>query len=301
MNKLILLIAFLLSGMIVNAQNDLMDLFGEDSSQIHYTAATFKSTRLILGQSIENPARGALVMMISHQFGRLNSGFYEFWGLENAVTRIGFEYGINDHITIGLGRSTNTKLADFFIKSKLLRQSTGLRNMPLSISYFGSLAAMVIRKEDLITQNIYNSRNQYVQQLLIARKFSNAFSLQISPTYIYRDLVDQSNEENNVFALGIGGRLKITNRTTLNVEYFYLMSDKTSKTFKNTFSIGFDIETGGHVFQLFISNSQAMIEQVFIPQTTGDWGNGDIHFGFNMSRVFNLKKKKEDIKIQSEW
>lgn len=300
MNKFFFLWVLVLTSLNLNAQDELMDLFGEDSTQTHFTKATFKSTRVVLGQSIESPAKSSLHLLISHQFGRINSGFYEFWGLENASTRIGFEYGISNNLAIGIGRSTNTKLADAFLKLKLLRQSTGLRRVPISISYFGNVAALVIRKDDLITQNIYNSRNQYVQQLLIARKFNNTLSLQISPTYLYRNLIDQITSDNSVFAMGFGGRLKLTNRTTLNAEYFYLMSDKTSNTYKNTFSIGFDIETGGHVFQLYLSNSQGMIEQVFIPQTTGDWGNGDIHFGFNMSRSFNLKKaeKREEI---SNW
>lgn len=297
MKKYYLLCVLILTSFILSAQTDLIDLSKEDSTQIIFTDATFKATRVILGQSIENPENGSLYLLISHRFGRVNTGFYEFWGLENAVTRIGFEYGVNDYLTIGIGRSTNTKLADAFLKLKLLRQSTGLRVMPISISYFGSVAALVIRKEDLITQNIYKSRNQYVQQLLIARKFSDAFSLQISPTYLYRNLVDQTSVENSVFAMGFGGQLKISNITSLNAEYFYLLSDKTSNTYKNTFSIGFDIEVSGHVFQMFFTNSQGMIEQVFIPQTTGEWSNGDIHFGFNLSRSFNIKKPKE----KSTW
>jgi len=300
MKKLTILGAFLLATLTANAQDDLMDLFEEDSTQTQFVQSTFKSPRLVLGQSVENPKNGSLILLISHQFGRINSGFYDFWGLENAVTRIGLEYGFNDHFAIGIGRSTNSKLADLFIKVKLMRQSSGAKKNPLSISYFANVSSQIIRKADLINQGVYNSRNQFVQQILIARKFSNAFSFQLSPTYLYRELVDQSLAENNVFALGMGGRLKITNRTTFNTEYFILMSNKVSKNYKNTFSMGFDIETGGHVFQLYLSNAQGLVEQLFIPQTTGDWGDGGVYFGFNITRDFNLKKKKDKM-VENGW
>lgn len=278
----------------VFSQDDLMDLF-EDEPQTEYTYATFKTTRLCIGQSIENPPNGNLVFIVSHHFGTVNQGAYEFFGLDQATTRIGFEYGVNDWLAIGIGRSTLNKTFDGFLKAKILRQSKGAKNMPLSLSYFGSTAIVSLKWQDPDRNNYFTSRMSYAHQLLIARKFSNAFSFQLMPTLIHRNFVERKVDQNDVFAIGAGGRIKISNRVSVNAEYYYLLPGQTADDFYNALTIGFDIETGGHVFQLFATNGRGAIEQAYIPQTSGSWLNGDIRIGFNITRVFTIRQPKKHL------
>lgn len=292
--KKILSALFLLSvltGHFEAGAQDLMDLLNEgEEPRTEYTYATFKATRIVNGQSIENPPNGGLIFTISHHFGTLNSGAYEFFGLDQANIRFTFEYGINDWLSVGIGRTSVNKVYDASTKVKLLRQSTGLRNMPLSISYWGNVAVTSLHWQEPERTNYFTSRMQFAHQLLIARKFGNRFSLQLTPTYIHRNLVETAEDQNDVFAVGAGGRIKITNRLAVNGEYFYLLPGQTADDFYNSFSIGIDLETGGHVFQIYLTNSRGLIEEQFIAQTEGSWAKGDIHIGFNINRTFQLKK-----------
>jgi hypothetical protein len=273
------------------SQDDLLSLFGDEEETIEYEYATFKTTRLVLGQSVENPAPGVLLFLIQHHFGRLNSGAYELWGLDQATIRLGLEYGINDWLAVGVGRGTYQKTFDGFVKAKLLRQSTGLKEMPVTLSYFGSTALNSLRWQEPERNNFFTSRLSFVHQLLLARKFSPGLSLQITPTLVHNNLVPTTEDKNSVFATGIGGRVKLTNRVSLNAEYFYVFPDQiVSRAYDNSFSIGFDVETGGHVFQLFFTNSNPIFERGFITETVGQWTDGDIYFGFNISRVFTIVK-----------
>lgn len=287
-------LAFLLmlfSLVSVKAQDDMMDLFGPEEETTEYAFATFKATRLVLGQSVENPAKGTLVFLIQHHFGYVNSGAYEFWGLDQATIRLGLDYGITDWLAVGIGRSSYKKTYDGFVKAKILRQSSGAVNMPLTLSYFGSLSLNSLKWSEPERENYFSSRLAFTNQLLIARKFSPAISLQITPTLIHKNLVETTADKNDIFATGIGGRVKLTNRISLNAEYFYLFTDQIVSTeYDNSFSIGFDIETGGHVFQLFVTNSNPIFESGFITETNGQWAHGDIYFGFNISRVFTVVK-----------
>lgn len=277
----------------LHAQDNLMDLFGEEPETVDYETATFKTTRLVLGQSIENPAPGVLMFLIQHHFGKLNSGAYELWGLDQANIRLGFEYGINDRLAIGIGRSSYKKTFDGFVKGKIFRQSTGAKDMPLSLTYFGSISLNSLKWAEPERENYFSSRLAFTHQLLIARKFSPGLSFQITPTLVHKNLVATEEDKNDIFATGFGGRVKLTNRVSFNAEYWYVFPDQIlSQPSDNSFSIGFDIETGGHVFQLFCTNSDPIFESGFITETAGEWANGDIYFGFNISRVFTIKKPK---------
>jgi hypothetical protein len=271
---------------------DLMDVFGEEEPKIEYTTATFKTTRLVSGQSIENPANGVLLFMISHHFGRLNQGAYDFFGLDQATIRLGLEYGINNFISVGIGRSTYQKTFDGFVKAKILRQSKGLRNIPISISAFTGMDLFSLKWQDEERTNYFSSRLSFVNQLLIARKFSENLSLQIAPVHVHKNLVVETGTNDN-FAIGMGGRYKLTKRTSLNVEYFYNLPGYIADNTVDPLSIGFDIETGGHVFQLHFTNAQPMFDRALVTETQGKWSNGDIYFGFNISRVFTIKKPAE--------
>jgi hypothetical protein len=275
------------------AQNNLLDILNSDSvPQINYVTATFKSTRIMNGHSVESMPPGQLDFRISHRFGRLNSGAYEFFGLDQANIHFSFEYGILNWLMVGVGRGTYQKTYDAFAKFTLLRQSTGARNMPVSVSLLSSVAVNSLKWTDTERKNYFSSRLSYVGQILVARKISEAFSLQISPSFVHRNLVPTEFDPNDLYSLGAGGRIKLTRRISFNAEYYYMLNSKTNMSQKiyDPLSVGFDIETGGHVFQLIFTNSLAMIEKGFIGETTGDWKKGDIHFGFNISRVFTLKR-----------
>ncbi|MHC1707667.1 MAG: DUF5777 family beta-barrel protein [Bacteroidales bacterium] len=272
---------------------DLMDLLEDGSEKkTELVEATFKTTRLVNGQSIENPANGVLVFIISHRFGKINQGAYEMFGLDQAFMRLGFEYGVDDRLAVGIGRSTYQKTVDGFLKYKILRQSKGDKAMPFSLTYFAAMTVNTLKWADPDRTNYETSRYAYVHQLLLAKKINREISLQFTPTLVHRNLVPTKADENDVFAAGFGGRLKLTNRTSVNAEYFYILPGTTADDFKNSLSLGFDIETGGHVFQLIFSNGQHQFERAFITETQGDWTKGDIFFGFNLTRVFTVKKPK---------
>lgn len=263
---------------------------GENST--NYVTATFKTTRLIDGHTVENVGKGVLDVKISHRFGQLNSGGYELFGLDNATMRMGLDYGITSYLMVGIGRSTFQKTFDAFFKLKLLRQSSGKRSMPVTVSYVPTIAVRTLHWEDETRKNYFSSRLSYTHQLIIGRKFSEGTSLQIMPTYIHRNLATLANDPNDLIAIGIGGRQKLTRRISLNAEYYYQLPRYKIAGTTNALSVGFDIETGGHVFQLHFTNSRAMTEKNFITETTGKWSKGDVFFGFNISRVFTIGKSR---------
>ncbi len=280
--------------------DDLMSLLEETPQEQgkEYTTATFKTTRIANGHSIENTGKGVLDFRVSHRFGRISDGFKNFFGLDDANTRIGFDYGITNWLTVGVGRASYLKEYDGFVKARILRQTEDGK-MPLSVSYVGAISA---QSNDVIIPDTleyyFSNRLAYMNQILIAKKFSPSLSLQLMPTHLHYNLVQTVDEPNDVLALGVGGRLKLSNRISLNAEYYYQLpgnqlNDGAGNKTKNSLTVGFDIETGGHVFQLLFSNSTAITERNVIGQTTGDWAKGDIHFGFTISRVFTVVRPKE--------
>ena len=268
----------------------LEDQMGESTG---FTSATFKASRILNGHSIERTHEGQLDFRISHRFGRINEGAYEFFGLDQAHIHLGLEYGIKDWIMIGIGRGTFEKTVDGFTKFSLLRQSTGARNMPVSVSFMSGIYVNGLRWSEPERENYFRHRLSFAYQLLIARKFSPGFSLQLTPSYLHRNFVETSQDPNDIFALGAGSRIKLSKRVSINAEYFYLFkpdNETLSTEIYNPLSLGIDIETGGHVFQIILTNSLGMTENAFLGHTTGRWLDGDIHIGFNISRMFQLKK-----------
>lgn len=287
-----------ISGTAYAQQPDTTDLMAQleresdAGNSTSYATATFKTTRLINGHSVENVGKGVLDVKISHRFGTLNRGAYELFGLDNATMRMGLDYGITRDLMVGIGRSTFQKTFDGFVKMKLLRQSSGSKNMPITLSYVGTVALNSTRWADPTRRNYFSSRLSYTHQLLIGRKLSEGTSFQLMPTAIHRNLATLANEPNTLFAIGIGGRQKLTKRLSFNVEYYYQLPDYKVAGTTNPLSVGFDIETGGHVFQLHFTNTMGMTERNFITGTTGKWEKGDVLFGFNISRVFTIGKSR---------
>jgi len=276
----------------ISQENDnLLSLLGDEPTT-EYALASFKTNRIINLHSIEHTAAGVLDFKILHRFGFLNTGPSEFFGLDQATMRLGFDYGLTKNIQIGIGRSNFEKTYDTYIKYRFLRQSKGKRNMPLSISLVSGMAIKTNKWPDPNRENYFSSRLYYHFQLLLARKFSEGFSAQLTPTVVHRNLVASNDVKNDVYAIGTGIRQKLTRRTALNAEFIYVLPNQIESGFNHSFSIGFDIETGGHVFQLHFTNSTSMVEKGFVAETTGDWSKGDIRFGFNISRVFTLIKPR---------
>ncbi len=273
-------------------EDDLMNLLNT-KPETEYAYATFKSTHVVIGQSIKNAAKGTMLMNIQHHFGPVNSGFYDFFGFDRATTRLGFTYGLTDRLAIGIGRTTQNKTWDGNLKIKILRQSSGARFMPVSVSYYGLVGIISLKNPDDNRYSYFSNRLSFVNQLIIARKFSSAFSLQLVPSLVHHNLVETEQDDNDIFTIGTAGRVKLTKRMSINFEYHYILSKQTAKDYHNSLSLGLDIETGGHVFQLFLTNSQGITEQYFLPYTSGSWLNGDIHFGFNIVRTFTIIKPKE--------
>jgi hypothetical protein len=292
------IITFLISWVLVigvikpvHAQT-LDDLLSKESKpETKYATATFKSTRIINGHSIERMQQKQLEFRISHRFGEVSRGSYDLYGLDLSTIHFSLEYGITNWLEIGAGRSSFEKTADGFAKFSILRQSTGAKKMPVHLSYVVSTEVTGIKWSDPTVTNYFSSRVSYVHQLLIARKFSDSFSMEINPTFVHRNLVKEAIEPNNLYALGVGARYKITKRTSLNAEYYYVYRHNAKyldSKYYNPLSVGIDIDTGGHVFQIMLTNCQAMREAGFIGKTTGKWLDKDFRLGFNISRTFSL-------------
>lgn len=294
MNKLYASLLFLcILGMQLNATAQTIDLFAEKSTSVNkdITTGSFKTTRIVNGQSIENVGAGILDFRILHRFGTINSGAYNFYGLDQATMRIGLDYGITKNLMIGIGRSTYEKQFDGFVKYKMVSQQTGERNIPLSISYVATAIYKSLKDATTTYEPYISDKFSFAHQILFARKFNDQFSLQLTPTLLHYNIVDNAKLPNDFYSLGIGFRQRISKRVNITTEYFYRI-DKLAGYY-DPLSVGVDIETGGHVFQLHVSNSTGMTERTFINETAGSWGKGDLRFGFNISRVFTIKKPKE--------
>lgn len=284
---------------LLKTQAQEINLFAEKDSLLptkDYVQATFKSTRLVHGHSVEVQKPGVLDFRVHHRFGVVSNGIYDFFGLDNASTLIGLDYGLCKNINIGASRSTNLKQMEVFAKYKFLSQTTQ-KGSPITATLF---ANAINRTADISAANgtklSFSDKTQYTILLLLARKFNENFSLQLMPTMVHYNIVTQTTDPNQTFALGIGGRQKISKRISINTEY-YLRLNKlaapTGQSYFNSLVLGVDIETGGHVFQLHFTNSRGMTAPTFINETIYDWGKGEFHFGFNISRVFVVKKPKE--------
>jgi hypothetical protein len=276
------------------AQDDLMDeLAKSEKPQTNYASSTFKGSRIINGQSIETRGKGELEFIFAHRFGYVSSGSYELFGLDQAFVRLGLEYGITDNFGVGFGRNSFDKTMDGYLRYKLIKQSNGGVNFPVTITAFGSAALRTSPRTQDATYDIQLvDRLAYTAQVLIARKFSPNFSMQIMPTLVHKNTVDKKIETNNVYALGFAGRLKISGSIALTSEYYHRFNVGISNPYYNAVGVGIDIETGGHVFQLIFTNTRGLMERAFITETEGDVRNGDFSLGFNVTRAFQVKKSK---------
>ena len=285
MKKIFLTVFLILASLQLSSQ-DLLDILELEAPVTeNIVSATFKGTRIVNGHSIENRKNAELEFIISHRFGRINTGFEELFGLDQANIRFALEYGLTDDLTAGLGRSSFEKTYDGYLKYSLLKQKTGANAFPFAVSLFGSIAAKsqkaIAGNERTFAESLF-----YVVQVLIAKKVNSSLSIQVTPTYVHRNLATIAADPHDIFALGFGTRVKLSKRVSLNAEYYQQFQKLTSVNARNSLAFGVDIETGGHVFQIILSNAITMVEKSFITETTGNFFGGDIHLGFNLSRTF---------------
>jgi hypothetical protein len=281
--------------------DDLLSGIDQDEKPKEYIKNAFKSSRVINGHSMEFIGKGVLDVRILHRFGDLNSGFQNLFGLDQATMRFGFDYGVAKNLTIGLGRSTFNKEWDGFIKYRLIHQSKGGKfSMPISLVFVTGTTVNSSPWSDPTRKNYFTSRLGFYNQMILGRKFSEKITLQLSPTHVHLNLVKGKNDYNDIFAMGFGARYKLNKRIAFVADYHMILrpesddDDMVSDQFANMInplSVGFDIETGGHVFQLHFTNASGMNEKAFITGTTKSWGQGQVSFGFNLSRVFTVGKK----------
>ncbi len=247
---------------------------------------SFKGSRIGQGQTTNIPGNGALQMFIGHRFGKISGGFYEFFGLDQATMRLGFDYGFNDWLAAGFGRSTLEKTWDLYAKSRILAQKSGGSPISLTIYAAGSMNTLknVFPPED----ESFSDRLSVTVQGLVSKGFKR-FSLQIAPVYMHTFYDPRTSDAEDVFSAGMAARLKLTRFLDLTAEYYAAMV-KPSYDITNPFTLGIEIETGGHLFQLVLTNAQAMFEKGLLSNTSGKWTAGDIYFGFNLVRTFYMKK-----------
>ncbi|HNY02040.1 MAG TPA: DUF5777 family beta-barrel protein [Bacteroidales bacterium] len=290
---LFLIMGVVLASGIARGQDELLSMFDTPGkSSVDYTTATFKMTRVVIGQSAELAPQGNLFFVISHHFGALNTGYNNLFGLKQASIRLGLDLGITRWMSVGIGLNTDRTTWDGFLKFKVLRQSKGGKVMPVTLDVLAGTAARTDKVSLPGKDFQFSHRLNYNLEVLVARKFSNSLSFQLMPSYIHKNLVPKPEDKNNIFTLGAGGRVKLSQRVSVNAEYHHLFSGQVvSEKAYDSFSVGVDIETGGHVFQVFLTNSAGMHESSFLTETAGKWSNGEIFLGFNISRIFTLWEK----------
>ena len=272
-------------------EDDLFDLF-DDVEEVQLTYATFKGTQLINSATNETPGEGVLQYVIAHRFGSFNDDYlYNFFGLDNAQIRMQLDYGMTDKLNVGIGRSSFLKVADGFIKYKLLQQQTGAKNVPVSLTLNSSINYRNARYTDGV-QHYTSDRISYLHQAIIARKWNRKLSTLVSPSIVHFNLVPTAQDPNTTAHLTLGGRYKITNRMALTGEGTLMSNREFSggERYTTPFAFGVDIETGGHVFQFHISNTRAMNGPYWMARNPYSASNGGLFLGFNISRVFTVKE-----------
>ena len=279
----IIILSFLFFSFFSAAQDNLLDIL-ETEDDRSYVSYLFKGSKIVNGQSVELPAKRVLQFNIQHRFGPLISGLYNLYGLDFSQVRLSLDYGIKDWMAVSIGRSSSLKIIDANSKIRLKRQIKD--GFPLTIVVNSAVYLQQWRYSQAQEEHVFTNQLSYVNQVLIARKITRDLTFQLTPTIVHYNLVEIKNASNDTYSLGIGGRQKIAKRISINAEYFYQLNNRINE---NVLSFGFDIETGGHVFQLHLSNSSSMIDSEFITKTSGEWLKGEIYFGFNISRVFTIK------------
>ncbi|MDA9126267.1 DUF5777 family beta-barrel protein [Flavobacteriaceae bacterium] len=275
---------FLLFSVMLFSQEDLLSEIDTDDQAPVYASAVFKGLKVINFESTKLVAKGGFNFIVSHRFGTVKNGFENLFGLDEAVTHLNFVYGISDHFNVSASRSSNQKIYEVATKFRLARQEEG--KIPFTLVGYTSVLANTALDTDNLPKLDFKHRLSYVAQLLISRKITNELSLIASPTFFHDNYVIDDTQKNSQYGLGLGGRYKLGKRWSVNMEYGMHLNRSATSLYNNPFSIGVDLETGGHIFQLHFTNSQSMNTNGVFGTSTGDWGDSDVYFGFNLARSF---------------
>jgi hypothetical protein len=275
---------FLLFSIMLYSQEDLLSEIDTDIDTPVYASAVFKGLKVINFESTKLVAKGGFNFIVSHRFGTVKNGFENLFGLDEAVTHLNFVYGISDHFNVSASRSSNQKIYELATKFRLARQQEG--KLPFTLAAYTSVLANTALDTDNLPKLRFEHRLSYVGQLIISRKLTKELSLLVSPTFFHDNYVLDDSQENSQYAVAFGGRYKLGARWSINMEYGMHLNRSSTSLYNNPFSIGVDLETGGHVFQLHFTNSQSMNANGVFGTSTGDWGEGDVYFGFNLARSF---------------
>lgn len=281
MIKRVTMLLLLSSSALFAQEDDLLKQIDTITTTSDFVPPAFKGLQIVTAQSTKLAAKGDLYFVVAHRFGDVSEGFDNFFGLDDAATKIGFIYGLSDNLSLSLSRETFMKTYEGAIKYRIIKQS---EKFPVEVIGYHTVALNSELDKDDFPKLEFSNRISYLSQLLISRRFSESFSLQLSPSYVHKNLYMPNTDEKDQMLAGFGGRYKISKRVSINAEYFVNFSE--SDVYKNPASLGVDIETGGHVFQLLFSNSQVNSDIGYLTNATGDWGKGNIYFGFNLYRVF---------------
>ena len=275
---------FLLFSVLLFSQEDLLSEIDTDNQTPVYASAVFKGLKVINFESTKLVAKGGFNFIVSHRFGTVKNGFDNLFGLDEAVTHLNFVYGISDYFNISASRSSNQKIYEVATKFRLARQQEG--KMPFTMVGYTSVLANTALDTDNLPKLRFEHRLSYVGQLLISRKLTKELSLLVAPTFFHDNYVIDNSQDNSQYAVALGGRYKLGSRWSVNMEYGMHLNRSTTSLYNNPFSIGVDLETGGHIFQLHFTNSQSMNTNGVFGTSTGDWAEGDVYFGFNLARSF---------------
>lgn len=276
-----LLFLSVFSSVFAFAQEDLLKDIDTIQTNSEISQPAFKALQIVTGQSTKLAAKKEWYMIVAHRFGDISAGFKDFFGLDNASTKLGAIYGISNAVSVSLSRETNMKTFEGGVKYRLIRQN---EKFPVDIVGYNVMAVNTDLKKDNYPYLKFNDRLSYLTQALISRRFTDKLSLQLTPSFVHKNLYEPRNEDKNQFLTGLGGRYKISKRVSVNAEYFVNFDNHSF--YKNPLSLGVDIETGGHVFQLLFTNSQINSDIGYLTNASGNWGKGHIFFGFNLYRVF---------------
>ena len=275
---------FLICTLIVFSQDELLSEIDTVIEEPTYASAVFKGLKVINFESTKLVAKKGFNFIVSHRFGTVKNGFQNLFGLDEAVTHLNFVYGLSDNINISASRSSNQKIYEVATKFRLVNQQAG--KIPLTVVGYTSVLANTSLDTNNLPKLEFKHRLSYVAQLLVSRKMNNNLSLILSPTFFHDNYLTDDFQENSQYGIGFGGRYKLGKRWSLNMEYGVHLNRSENSLYKNPFSIGVDLETGGHVFQLLFTNSQSMNTNGVFGTSTGEWGESDVYFGFNLARSF---------------
>ena len=275
---------FLLFTVLLFSQDDLLSEIDTATETPLFASAVFKGLKVINFESTKLVAKGGFNFIVSHRFGTVKNGFQNLFGLDEAVTHLNFVYGLSEHINISASRSSNQKIYEVATKFRLVSQQAG--KIPFTVVGYTSVLANTALDTDNLPKLEFKHRLSYIAQLLVSRKMNKNLSLILSPTFFHDNYLTDDFQENSQYGVGFGGRYKLGKRWSLNTEYGVHLNRSKNSLYKNPFSVGVDLETGGHVFQLLFTNSQSMNTNGVFGTSTGEWRESDVYFGFNLARSF---------------